>query len=136
MQTKEGGACLFVCNKYPMLTMIYKKDSTAIINGEVIRSPLEQIGFVKTPYGGHFETNDQEKISFIRKSPQFLEGLIVEVENIEEMRKGEPQPESHPVMQGGVGTMAREPKQAEPPKESAPEPVAAAVVPGRKKKAF
>ncbi len=132
---EEARPVLFVCDKFPMLTLIYKRDTTLVVNGEIVRTPMESIGFIKTPYGGHYETNDPLKIAFVKSSPQFKDGTIVMVENIEEMRKREKQPESNPVTQGGIGTMAREPVVATPVPVAAGEhqPAAAATVPGRKK---
>lgn len=79
---------LFVCDRFPMLQMVMERDRTAIIGGDVIRTPHRTIGFRKTPYGGQYETDQQDIIEYIRSSPQFETGDIIEVADITQLRGG------------------------------------------------
>lgn len=125
---ENGKKVLFVCNKWPMLRMVYKRDRSMVIDGQVMREPQEYIGFIRTPYGGEFETDNADKIKFVRESPQFLDGMIVEVKDIEAIRKSAKAEDAHPLQLGVTGTIAREVHPVAPIQERQRE-VPAAVVP-------
>lgn len=123
---------IFICLRYPMLRMVFKRDRQMIIDGAVVRDPQEYIGFNKTPYGGVFETDDQAKIDYIRNSPQFLQGEIEEVNSTDlaKAKADAPEASGQPVVSGMQGTMPRQPQAAVPaPKPLERVPVGAAKVP-------
>lgn len=117
---------LFVCEKYPMLNMVISHDRTAIIDGEVIRVPHESIGFRKTNYGGHYQTDNPLHIKKIRESPQYKEGHIVEVDE-KALKDLERKPGGQPVHQGVSGTMPRTPEPVAPVEVQKSVPAAAKV---------
>lgn len=96
--------------------MVFKRDSTTIVDGKIVKTPAQYIRFVKTPYGGHLETSDPEVIAFVEESSRFKEGLIVRFDgDIEGARKGEAK-HAAPVHQGMVGSGSRAPE----PKNNSP----------------
>src|SRR3990167_8888827 len=122
---------LFICDKKPNLEMVFKRDQTAIIEGKILKTPAEYIRFIKTPYGGQFETSDPEKIAWMREQPQMAgdNPIIVEIDDIEALRaKG--RKEGSKVHSGLLASAPRVPQAAvaEPVKVEPPK-VAAAKVP-------
>lgn len=130
---KEKGkeTVLFVCDRYPEIRLVFKADTTTIVNGKVVTTKAHYIGFRKTNYGGQYETSDAEQIEFIRSTPEFKQGEIVEVKNIDDIRSKAKTEDR--VRAGQIGTAANE-NQTQPPAE-APKPAApkAATAPGKKK---
>lgn len=103
----EAKKVLFVCDRYPSLEMVMDRDTTTIIDGKIIKTASKYIRFVKTPYGGHFETSDKAQIAVIEASQYFRDGFIVRFAgDIEAARSGEKK-HAAPVHQGMVGSGPR-----------------------------
>lgn len=132
MVEKASKKVIFICHRYPMLRMVYQRDRTMIIDGEVVKTPQEYIGFVKTMHGGRYETSDPKKIAWLREQPQYLEGLIVEI-NESDLTKAladeQREADAHPVHVGMSGTMPRAEPAHKAPESPAPVAVGAVKVP-------
>ena len=61
----------FVCLRYPKLQMTFKCDIKREINGEIIKEPAVIIQFSD----GYYETDDSNKIAFIKRHKDF--GVII-----------------------------------------------------------
>jgi hypothetical protein len=101
MEPEEKKTVVFICYKFPMLRMVYKKSSTVVIDGIVVRSPTQYLGFLQTSYGGRYETSDPDIIKHVRGSEKYAEGDIVEFDGDLEKLKEIESPLAQKVNRGG-----------------------------------
>lgn len=79
----------FVCLKYPKIEMTYKAEIVREVAGTIIKEARQIIKFEK----GYYETDDKEKIAFIKRHVDFGNGNICVVEGQEDLKTDVKEPE-------------------------------------------
>ena len=120
---EEPKTIVYISVKYPELTVVYKKDTTTIIDGSIVKEPVQYIRFLPSPFGGKFETNDKGKQDKIESLPGYKSGEIV---RMGDKMKLSPSVSSHNVVRGSLSSRPGSSNKVKPPEEVTPAPPAAA----------
>ena len=121
--TQEKKVIVYVSHKQTELAIVFKKDQKIVIDGQIVKYPVEYIRFQPSVYGGRFETDDVKKQAKIESLPQFKRGEIVRMGDKANFKAA---PATHPVKRGGVSTRPNAKPAVKAPVETPATPPAAA----------